>query len=357
MPGERIAIIGAGAAGASLALRLARASFNVTLIESRPFPRAKVCGEFISPAATDDLESVLSPSELLAAGAKRVDSLALELGERERAWSMPQPAWALSRRSLDALLVEKARDAGANLLQPERVASIDYHDDHVSVDLASGQHLQTEYAIHADGSGRLDPAGPTPTAKHLVGLKCHARPTTPIRGIRMRSAPGVYCGAIGIEEGLATFAMCATPAALARHKGNRDALLASIWPGFTPDQRQGDWMACGVARSRYITPGHPRSFRIGNAAAAVDPVGGEGIGLALWSAARLAELLETHTDPAVIPRRFAKLYRRRLRTRLPACRSAAEVLLRPRLVRMLWPMLAMPSLTIRPWYALTGKPA
>ncbi len=357
MRGRRIAIIGAGAAGASLALRLAQRRFDVTVIESRAFPRAKVCGEFISPAATADLESVLSPRELIDAGARRVDTLALELGNRERSWTMPEPAWALSRRSLDAILLDKAKGAGVTALQPERVASVDYGDEAVSLHLASRGRVDADLVVHADGSGRLDPAGPTPTARNLVGLKCHARPATPTLGIRMRSAPGVYGGAIGVEQGLTTFALCATAAAIARHRGDRDALLAAVWPAYHPSQRHGDWMACGVARSNYITPGHPRSFRIGNAAGAVDPVGGEGIGLALWSAARLAELLESEADIAAIHKRFEALYRRRLRTRLPACRAAAEVLLRPRLVRTMWSTLAMPALTIRPWYALTGKPA
>lgn len=352
----RVVIVGAGAAGASLALRLARTNTRVDIIESRAFPRPKVCGEFISPAATADLETVLTPDELRSAGATRVNTLALELDQRERTWTMPEPAWALSRRSLDALLLDKAAAAGAAVHQPERVADAHYNDDRVTIDLASGASLEADLIVHADGSGRLDPAGRTPTAKHLVGLKCHARPATPIRGIRMRSAPGVYCGAIGIEAGLATFAMCATPSALARHAGDRDALLASVWPGFDASQREGQWMACGVPRSPYITPGHLRSFRIGNAAAAVDPVGGEGIGLALWSAARLAELLESQDDLSAIQSRFAALYRSRLRTRRHACRAAAEMLLRPRAVRALWPLLAMPSLTIQPWYRLTGKP-
>ncbi|MEL6797463.1 MAG: FAD-dependent monooxygenase, partial [Planctomycetota bacterium] len=234
MRGSRVVIIGAGAGGASLALRLARAGFEVTAVESQTFPRAKVCGEFISPAATPDLESVLTPNELRESGATRVRTLALELGDHERSWTMPEPAWSLSRRSLDALLIERAAAAGAHVLQPVRVSNVEYNNNSATVHFASREGIDTDLVIHADGSGRFDPAGPTPKAKSLVGLKCHAQPNRPIRGIRMRSAPGVYCGAIGIEDGLATFAMCATPQALAAHKGDRDALLASVWPGYTP---------------------------------------------------------------------------------------------------------------------------
>src|SRR5680860_1549609 len=41
-------VIGAGPAGGSAALMLARAGWNVVIVEKSTFPRRKVCGEFIS---------------------------------------------------------------------------------------------------------------------------------------------------------------------------------------------------------------------------------------------------------------------------------------------------------------------
>jgi flavin-dependent dehydrogenase len=122
------------------------------------------------------------------------------------------------------------------------------------------------------------------------------------------------------------------------------------------------WHACGIPRSGYVRPGEARSLRIGNAAAAVDPVGGEGIGLALWAGARVAELLgaETGLSAAALERcegRLARDYRARLRGRRWACRVGAEVLMRPWLVGALWPLLRAPSWSLRPWYRLSGKPA
>ena len=46
---SKIVIVGAGPAGASLAIRLAQKGFEVVLIEREKFPRQKLCGEFISP--------------------------------------------------------------------------------------------------------------------------------------------------------------------------------------------------------------------------------------------------------------------------------------------------------------------
>src|SRR5438093_25151 len=41
-------VIGGGPAGATTALLLARAGWSVALVERSPFPRRKVCGEFLS---------------------------------------------------------------------------------------------------------------------------------------------------------------------------------------------------------------------------------------------------------------------------------------------------------------------
>jgi flavin-dependent dehydrogenase len=114
-----------------------------------------------------------------------------------------------------------------------------------------------------------------------------------------------------------------------------------------------------------VPPGHHRSFRIGNAAAAVEPVGGEGIGLAIWSGTRIGELLVdalrssgklTAAQLFNIERRLRADYRRRLRWRQPFCRLASVAMDCPGLLRTLWPVLSVPAISIQPWYGLTGKP-
>jgi len=350
------AIIGAGPAGSAAAIGLARAGQRIALIESKPFPRAKVCGEYISPAATDILESMVSPGMLRSAGAKRVGTLVLEEGSREIAWRMPRESWVVSRRSLDAMLLDRARDAGADIFHPARVERVRYAEDTVEIGLASGETIRASIVIHADGIGRHDPSGPVPMRPGVVGLKCHVRGMT-IDGLCMRAARGAYIGSVGVERGEGTIALVARSDLLRHHGGNPDALVRAAWPAFDPAHRIGDWLSCGVAGSRYIEPGHARSFRIGNAAAAVEPVGGEGIGLAMWAGVTLAELLSQTGALAVVHRRFARMYRARIRVRRHACRLGAEVLMRPALVRALWPVLAVaPGAIVHPWYGLTGKP-
>ncbi len=359
----RVIIIGGGPAGSACGIGLARRGLDVTIVEGRAFPRVKVCGEFVSPAATGVLESLVSPGELLEAGARRVRELVVESGEREAAWRMPQAAWVMSRRGLDELLLNVARSAGVRVVQPGVVRGVEYRAEGVACTVGSDERdavIEAEVVVHADGSGRHDPAGATPMRAGVVGRKCHLRvPHGGVIGLRMRACAGAYVGLVQVEGGRATCALVARHDVVARHGGDGDAMLAALWPGYDASWREGEWLSCGVAGSGYIRPSHARSFRIGNAAAAVEPVGGEGIGLALWSGATLGRWLGGD-DLTGMQARFARAYRARLRVRRPACRLAAAVLMRPGVVRGLWPLVGA-RITREPligaWYAMSGKPA
>lgn len=349
-------IIGGGPAGSAAAAGLARAGWRATVVESKVFPRIKACGEFISPAATDLLESLVPAGALRAAGARRLTELVLELGRREARWRLPTPAWSVGRATLDAMLLDAAREAGAAIVQPAPVEGVVYQDDRVLARVRGIGEIGADIVIHADGSGRHDPAGPAPVRRGVVAFKCHYAPPRPVEGIRMRSVRGGYIGTAPVEGSLATCALVASARLASAHGGDTDAMVRSMWPGFEPVWRTTAWLACGVPGSRYVPPGHARSFRIGNAAAGVEPVGGEGIGLALWSGATVGRLLANGMPLERAQHRFAAMYRARLRLRRPACRIAAEVLARPGVARVLWPALAVPGVLLRPWYGLTGKP-
>jgi flavin-dependent dehydrogenase len=53
MPSHDVVIVGAAPAGSLAALVLARAGHRVALLDRAAFPRAKVCGNCINPAAWD----------------------------------------------------------------------------------------------------------------------------------------------------------------------------------------------------------------------------------------------------------------------------------------------------------------
>jgi flavin-dependent dehydrogenase len=53
-----VIVVGAGPAGSAAAHYLVCAGYNVILIDKCKFPRDKVCGDFVSPVAQNELERI-----------------------------------------------------------------------------------------------------------------------------------------------------------------------------------------------------------------------------------------------------------------------------------------------------------
>ncbi|MEL7473056.1 MAG: FAD-dependent monooxygenase [Planctomycetota bacterium] len=366
MSNRSVTIIGAGPAGAACAIRLAESGVRVTITERAAFPRVKVCGEFVSPAAAHILESLVPTADLVALGAERIDRFTLSgPGDRVRTRRLPRKGWALSRAGLDQALSRVAADKGVALRQPASVRDVRHDDEHTHVTLSPSETLRSDVVIHADGSGRFDAGPKRGNAPGVVGLKCHYRSASPTPGVVIRPCRQGYVGLIDVERGLSTCALVASQALVRRCRGDADEIVRTLWNDdgcpIHPDNRVGDWLSSGVPRSAFRRAGSPRSFRIGNAAAAVDPVGGEGIGLALWSGDRLGRRLGELDHWSIEHLRRQQLdheraYRRRLRLRRPGCRAAAWIVSRPNMVRALTPLLALGDAAWWPWFAMTGKP-
>ena len=227
----RIAIIGAGPAGGASAIHLARLGYRVTLVERKAFPRAKVCGEYISPAATEALERVVPTERLRSLGATRAGSFSLRVDDRERTWATPSEAWALSRGTLDAELAQSAQNLGVDVRLESPVRSVAYAPLGARLVLDTGT-LEAALVIHADGLGRHDLAEPTRAAPGMLGHKCHALIPGGEVGVGMRAARGAYVGTVTVEGGLSTIALCAREHLIRDHRGDADAMLGALWPAY-----------------------------------------------------------------------------------------------------------------------------
>jgi flavin-dependent dehydrogenase len=113
-----VCVVGGGPAGAALACRLAKLGHSVVVVERHPFPRPHV-GESLSPGAWSLLEV------LGARAAVEAERFPRPLEARVR-WGAPEvrrplgaePGVSVDRGVFDRLLLDRAGEAGATVLQP-----------------------------------------------------------------------------------------------------------------------------------------------------------------------------------------------------------------------------------------------
>jgi 2-polyprenyl-6-methoxyphenol hydroxylase-like FAD-dependent oxidoreductase len=175
---------------------------------------------------------------------------------------------------------------------------------------------------------------------------------------------GGYAGLAAVNEGLWNAAW-SVPAAAVRAAGGdidrifREACTASamLKRRFRNARRVGDWLACPLPRYA-MRRGWPNGvIPIGNAAAALEPVGGEGMGLAMRSGELAAEAIDMSARMGIrvkvrqLQREFSRLWR----TRRSACRGAAVALAHPLLGPLVVGAAGRSPLAMRAGLALIGK--
>ncbi len=108
-------VIGGGIAGSALAIQLAEAGRHCVVIEKTKTTQHKVCGEFLSPETLPLLRRAgIHPENL---GAQTIHSLRIVAREMLAEITLPSKALSLTRRTLDEALLERAKQAGANILR------------------------------------------------------------------------------------------------------------------------------------------------------------------------------------------------------------------------------------------------
>jgi geranylgeranyl reductase family protein len=145
-----VLVVGAGPAGSAAALTLAKAGYDVLMVDRCAFPRDKVCGDALIPDALNALARLGLKQEVI--GSSRVldgvrvyapDGLCIDVrGE----------CACLPRRTFDELLRSRAVDAGARFLAGIDVKNVLVDDDTVvGADLGSSR-VRAQVTLLATGA-------------------------------------------------------------------------------------------------------------------------------------------------------------------------------------------------------------
>jgi geranylgeranyl reductase family protein len=326
-------VIGAGPAGSAAAAWAVRNGHGVLVIDGQRFPRDKACGDGLTPRAVAELE-------LLGLGPwldGKVRNRGLRMSgfgaDVEIEWpgpSFPATGSAVPRTELDERIRQVALDEGAEMLLG--IKAVDVKHDSVgratSVTLEDGSSIGCRDLIVADGARS--------TLGRVLGRQWHQETVygVAIRGylasprssepwitshLELRSPTGEVLPGYGWIFPLGNGEVNIGVGALATSKRPANAALRPLMSHYT-NLRRDEWGFSGEPRaalSALLPMGGavsgvagPNWMLIGDAAACVNPLNGEGIDYGLETGRLAAERLGTgdltHAWPAELHRHYAR---------------------------------------------------
>lgn len=191
---SEVIVVGAGPAGSTVARELSARGIPVVMLDKAVFPRDKPCGGAVSTRCRHGIGIDLSPVI-----ERTIDEARITLNQRQGSElnrTSSEPFGYLTQRSrLDALLTEKATEAGVVFRQRTRISTVERGGDTITV-RASGQVFHGRVLVAADGANGVTAsmAGiELPDHNNSVALEGNVRP----RG----GVPEKWDRAIGIDFG------------------------------------------------------------------------------------------------------------------------------------------------------------
>jgi geranylgeranyl reductase family protein len=302
MPRFDAVIVGAGPAGSTAALCLARAGARVALVDRRTFPRDKACGDLVGPRGV----RLLAELGVVTPEARRVGDLVV-IGPSGRRTLLPAlpgldyPGYALavSRVALDEALFEAAVAAGACPVRDLFLGLTGEPHTPGGVELAISGELRAGVVVGADGatSRVAVAAGLVDARRALWGFALRAYLNAPVELPHIllwepqpwRLFPG-YGWIFPSADGRANVGLgvgVGGDRLLARQAGERfDAFCVHLErQGLLPAaprsvERLGGWLKMGMIGTM---PASGTVLLAGDAAGLINPLQGEGIAQAMAS--------------------------------------------------------------------------
>jgi flavin-dependent dehydrogenase len=351
-PGSKVVIAGGGPAGSSLAIRLARAGYSITLVERDRFPREKLCGEFISPECFRHFQELGVFDAMLSMGGDRIFETHFYT-QKGRSTMVPTEwfggpfSLSLSRSAMDDVLLRRAKAVGVEVIDEVAVTDVRLGSTGVrsAIVKRGGQATEVKADIFVDATGRariLDKliarnAGrPQVSGKPgFIGFKAHLRGSAIAQGrCEIYSFPGGYAGLSNIEDGMANLCLIVKQGAgldgdallklIGKTNSRGAAMLDAVY-------REGKWLAVAITDFGHFEPAaEPNLFAVGDSAGFIDPFTGSGMLMAFESAESLAASIVANTgDLAAAKVDYRRSYRLNFRRRFAVSRILRRAALSP----------------------------
>ncbi|MFZ0745031.1 MAG: FAD-dependent oxidoreductase [Terracidiphilus sp.] len=298
---DEVLIIGGGVAGCAASIALARKGRSVTLIEREPTPRHKVCGEFLSGEALEDLHAL--GIDVTSLGAVPIDYVRLAAARRAATAPLPFPAKSLTRKALDTALIAEAIAAGVRVERGRGVQLLSRTAANIwQAKLDDGATYEAPTAFLATGKHDLRGHRRPKDSHQWIGFKMYYR-MSPAQTADLGNASeltlysGGYGGIQPVEDRITNFCCVVQRRYFARAGLRWEGLLAKM-------QQDCPHLAMRLAGAEplldkpititHIPYGYIRRtteeglYCIGDQAAVIPSFTGDGISIALHSARRAA---------------------------------------------------------------------
>ncbi len=303
----KVIVVGAGPAGSSFALTLARRTdAEVLLLDKSSYPRVKVCGSGLSPHALEVLKDMellerFAPRHgeikgLIARGPSRKDVVVRGGGKG---------AWVVPRVEFDHTLCREAMMQGVEMRENVKVIDVLENEKGVCGVKTVDEEIEADLVVFANGSPSRfsDETRPRTGIRTIMGWwqDTHLPREEAIMAWDER-LEGYYAWSFPELDGTVNVGLTIPEEADAAKQLKalfQDILDQHFGLGLKDAEQIGKWMGHpATVTTRIGNLGDHRRIFIGEAARLVSPGTVEGISFAMESGVLAAELVARHFDRA-----------------------------------------------------------